>query len=400
MALEKLKSAYNNLIKNEVLKEEKNQKLEETKKSSIDDNGIQKNKVTRESLRLKLNSKKELSAFDNTPNLYNTAVLINRARKDVSIDALVNATQDLIFGRGVTNDPIGDFLNPALSQIQYSTRATLGLPFKNLGDNPIRAVEKAVDEALKTNLNLPTGDNPATNFLIKEAQQALNSLKIKNIFELSEVAQVPVIGRPTPFMDLGNGPGETNYVDMISSQPVLSDESDDVIAPKNKGDFYVKIKDLRTGGQILYFRGFVTGITENVNPSFTPINYIGRSEPVYMYERAERDLSFTLRVHPANFIEQKLMYDKLEKLTGLAYPKYLGSDDLTRMQPPFTELYMAHIGTRKQGQFGFIKSISYTIAGESDWDALRVLPRLFDINISYQILSKKPPQMNDKFYGA
>ena len=37
--------------------------------------------------------------------------------------------------------------------------------------------------------------------------------------------------------------------------------------------------------------------------------------------------------------------------------------------------------------------------GESDWDALRVLPRLFDINISYQILSKKPPQINSKFYG-
>jgi len=69
------------------------------------------------------------------------------------------------------------------------------------------------------------------------------------------------------------------------------------------------------------------------------------------------------------------------------------------MQPPFTELYMAHIGTRKQGQFGFMKSISYTVPGEGDWDALRGLPRLFDIAISYQILSKKPPQMGESFYG-
>ena len=73
---------------------------------------------------------------------------------------------------------------------------------------------------------------------------------------------------------------------------------------------------------------------------------------------------------------------------------------MTRMQPPFTELYMAHIGTRKKGQFGFIKSISYTVNEQGDWDALRSLPRYFDINISYQILSKKTPDMNDRFYGA
>ena len=69
-----------------------------------------------------------------------------------------------------------------------------------------------------------------------------------------------------------------------------------------------------------------------------------------------------------------------------------------RMQPPFTELYMAHIGSRAQGQFGFIKSLTYTVNETGDWDALTALPRLFDIAITYQILNKKPPQMGDKFY--
>ena len=76
------------------------------------------------------------------------------------------------------------------------------------------------------------------------------------------------------------------------------------------------------------------------------------------------------------------------------------------MKAPFTELYMAHIGTRKRGQFGFIKSLSYTVPGEGDWDALSSLPRLFDISISYQILSKRPPSLRNgslntgKFYGS
>ena len=164
------------------------------------------------------------------------------------------------------------------------------------------------------------------------------------------------------------------------------------IAPKGKGDFFVRIRDLRSGDYI-FFRGFVTGITENVSPSFTPTNYIGRSEPVYTYERAERDISFNLRVYPYNSTEQEAIYGKLNRLTSLAYPEYLPEADssLVRMKAPFTELFMAHIGTRAQGQFGFIKSLSYTVNENGDWDMKSMLPRLFDIAISYQILNRKPP---------
>ena len=75
-----------------------------------------------------------------------------------------------------------------------------------------------------------------------------------------------------------------------------------------------------------------------------------------------------------------------------------------RMKPPFTELYMAHIGNKSKGQFGFIKSISYTVNETGDWDANQALPRLFDIALSYQILSKKPPRLGQGshekgFYG-
>ena len=46
------------------------------------------------------------------------------------------------------------------------------------------------------------------------------------------------------------------------------------------------------------------------------------------------------------------------------------------MKPPFTEMYMAHIGERNKGQFGYIKSISYT--NESgDWDANQKLTKVY-----------------------
>ena len=265
--------------------------------------------------------------------------------------------------------------------VEYSKRHTLSLPFGFLGDN------------------VP-----------------------KSFFDGERLIEYPHFKKPR-FLGLGQGPKWKNN-DKISDSGVEVDTTavelaelfpdetafhetlppleTDIINPIQPGDFYVRIKDLRDG-KFIYFRGFVTGIVENVNPSFTPTNYIGRSEPVYQYERAERDLSFNLRVYPANIIQQDKMYEKIEKLTSLAYPDYLEDTDnssLTRMKAPFTELYMAHIGSRVKGQFGFIKSLSYTVNESGDWDALSALPRLFDIAISYQILNRKPPQMGDKFYRA
>ena len=68
------------------------------------------------------------------------------------------------------------------------------------------------------------------------------------------------------------------------------------------------------------------------------------------------------------------------------------------MKAPFTELYGTYWFPTKD-QFGFIKSLSYTVNENGDWDFARSLPRLFDMAIGYQILSKKPPQLGgDKLY--
>ena len=271
--------------------------------------------------------------------------------------------------------------------------------------------------------------------------------------------------KKSPFIDLGGGLPESNWFSLMSrgglesrpfgkdsynvidkinrQRPVTQDKltHDWEIAPTNQGDFYVRLNDLRTN-TFLYFRGFVTGISENVNPSWTSANYIGRSEPVYLYERAERDLSFNLRVYPNNNREFQIMYEKIDHLTSMAYPQYMndrskfdkfwpftesqqygwrnsggsllptdfqvvdygesnqstGGGD-ARMKPPFAELYMGHIGTRAKGQFGFIKSLSYTVNDSADWDQEKQLPRLFDIAISYQILNKRPSALGTAFYG-
>ena len=309
----------------------------------------------------------------------------------------LNFVQQSIQGAG-----LGSIRRPF--KIQYSDQANTGLPFGNLGDNLLPLPVPSLPEGFLT--------DESPGFIKKKIISAAEGL-LEKIADVS----VPNVGRPTPFMDLSGGPKKTKYDDKINKSGKIGGfvvgAKDDELAPKGllgngKGDFYVRFKDLRhdlgpklTDGVFLYFRGFDTGIVENVSPSWTPTNYIGRSEPVYQYERAERDLSFNLRVYPNNKKEFDTMYKKLNYLTGMAYPMYLEDKDnasLTRMKAPFTELYMAHIGSRAKGQFGFIKSISYTVNESGDWDSQTSLPRLFDIAISYQILSKRPPSFRTPFY--
>ena len=339
------------------------------------------------------------SAYNNL-SINNAKKVKNEVQRNISIDNAVKQTENLLLGRGVTDFAVTDLANPFLTNIEYSARSSVGLAFGNLGDNPVDIIDTEVNKVLNKIPGVPKPANPLLGAIADEANRAVRSAKKRVLRELEEASQAPVLGRPTPFFDLGRQPGETNYIDLVSLEPVTNEQVDDEIAPEKRGDFYVRIKDLRDSN-FIYFRGYVTGITENVSPSFTSTNYIGRSEPVYMYERAERDLSFNLKVYPANYTEQKVMYEKMERLTSLAYPEYLDDGDgLTRMKPPFTELYMAHIGKRDKGQFGFIKSITYTVNEQGDWDALRSLARHFDIAISYQILNKRPPKFTDRFYGA
>jgi len=275
-----------------------------------------------------------------------------------------------IFQLGVTNDVINQL---PMQKLRFRTFTMTGLDEKR---NPV-----SVEVGTVQSKNDAKAENPLLN---KKTTKAKQKLPFNNLVEY----KIPKIRYETD--------------DIIAKSKVVEKklEFDTKLKPN---DFYVRIKDLRDN-QFIYFRGFVTGITENANPSFTSTNYIGRSEPVYLYERGDRDLSFNLRLYPNNKDELTSMYEKIDRLTSLAYPKYeddVNSNSLTRMKAPFTELYMAHIGTRKKGQFGFLKSLSYTVGDSGDWDADTNLPKLIDVAISYQILNKKPPQLNQKggFYG-
>ena len=173
---------------------------------------------------------------------------------------------------------------------------------------------------------------------------------------------------------------------------------------QNGMPFY--FKDLRDNTYI-FFRAYIEGLTENISPSYAPHNYIGRSEPVWTYERAEREISMTLKLVAQTRDELTAIYKKMDRLTSMCYPEYVNEDEDgygNRMKPPLAKLRYGELyGKTNKELMGYIKSISYSVDQTSTWETEvgKRVPRHVTATIGYQVIHEKAPRLKDnfKFYG-
>jgi len=182
----------------------------------------------------------------------------------------------------------------------------------------------------------------------------------------------------------------------------------DIESKDNGMPFY--FKDLRDDTYI-FFRAYIDGLTENISPSWSPTNYLGRSEPVYVYERSERDISFNLKLFAQTGTELESIYKKMNRLTSLCYPEYMADVNLggkIKMKPPLTKFRLGELfGSENAELTGFIKSLSYTYPSESPWEteAGRRVPKYVQVAITYQVIHTTVPSLafatstDETFYG-
>ena len=176
-----------------------------------------------------------------------------------------------------------------------------------------------------------------------------------------------------------------------------------VESPQTGYPFY--FKDMRTNDFVV-FRGYVQGLSENVNGSWNPENYIGRSEPVYIYQRGDRQLNFTLRMFAMSKAQLEMIYHKLNRLTSLCYPQYQPDGNMngkSRMKPPLTRFRLGELfgNEKNHGVLGFIESISYSFPDNSPWEHRlgKRVPKLIDATVSYRAIHDKVPNLETQFYG-
>jgi len=196
-----------------------------------------------------------------------------------------------------------------------------------------------------------------------------------------------------------NTDGQTNFgVNLESSE--------------NGMPFY--FKDLRDDTYVV-FRAYIDGITENISPSWSSTNYLGRSEPVYVYERTERDISFNISLMSQTESELNAIYQKLNRLTSMCYPEYQmdtigGRAGKLRMKPPLVKFRLGELfGAEGNEMIGFLKSISNTVPDTATWETKRGkrVPKYIQAGISFQVIHMKVPSLDfakpnptETFYGT
>lgn len=139
----------------------------------------------------------------------------------------------------------------------------------------------------------------------------------------------------------------------------------------------------------LLFRGFIQGINNNFNSSWTSVQYVGRGEPLYTYTNTGRTLSFSLTVPIFSEAEQHAAYQKVNSLISHTYPKYVNN-------LPQGTVTVFRIGDYLS-QYGVITSISDTIEADVPWsgtaDAPRVLlPQVIKLQISMNVIHDRLPE--------
>jgi len=168
----------------------------------------------------------------------------------------------------------------------------------------------------------------------------------------------------------------------------------------------------------IVFRANLTGITDNITPTWNGKKYIGRADNVYTYSGAERSINFSFSIVPFSPKELKPLYEKLNYLIGLNYPKYRGLSRRSGnyMEAPFIKLTIGDLFTDVPGIM--MGGMTVTIDDEATWelrqeqpqavtdiDKIQVakLPRLIRVSVNGFTpfgLEKKPLSSTSPFYSA
>ena len=248
-----------------------------------------------------------------------------------------------------------------------------------------------------------TGGSNSEGGLIDQISNAISSL---NPFDSGTTIPKPSVGDKHTLLDFGLGDTDssarTQYKDKI--EDAHPNDNDVITGVKDGMPFY--FKDMRDGAFVV-FRAYIEGLTENITPSYAPHNYIGRSEPVYVYERGEREISFSLKLVAQTKDELKMIYKKMDRLTSMCYPEYINEGETgygNRMKPPLTKLRYGDLFGKTNNELqGYIKSLNYAVdqSATYDVDLNSRVPRHITVTIGYQVIHSRAPRLDRDFdfYG-
>lgn len=119
--------------------------------------------------------------------------------------------------------------------------------------------------------------------------------------------------------------------------------------------------------EVIVFRATFDSITDNHNPSWNSVKYMGRADPLYVYQGYEREISFGFTVHIGSRDEMKASWRKLNYLASWTAPEYRPEGTI---RGPMIRLNIGHLYRKMPG---YISSLSYTFDNsQTTWETAQM----------------------------
>jgi hypothetical protein len=186
---------------------------------------------------------------------------------------------------------------------------------------------------------------------------------------------------------------KNDQTDLVNLTPYGSREHGNKGQPAGASDFIkFKFRDV-TNNKFIIFRAILSGISDSITPEWTGTRYIGRPDQVYVYQGAERKVSFSFDIYPKTKQELPVLWEKTNYLVGLCYPSYTSN----RMIAPFIELT---IGDMFVDTPGFLDSLSIDVDDQGTWEIENglQLPKHITCQCSFTYVGKYVQAQKGKHY--
>ena len=139
----------------------------------------------------------------------------------------------------------------------------------------------------------------------------------------------------------------------------------------------------------MFFRAYLSGISDNNTAQWNGFKYMGRGENFYTYGGADRSIGFSFKIAIGSKDELAITYSKLNYLISQLYPDYNFQNQI--MRAPLLKLTIGDYFYRLPG---FLESVNVTIDDNSSWEITEnyQLPHVVTVQVNYRPILASLPQ--------
>jgi hypothetical protein len=129
--------------------------------------------------------------------------------------------------------------------------------------------------------------------------------------------------------------------------------------------------------------GTITGLTDNVSPTWADVKSVGSGFKFYLYDSWEREISFKIQMYAENKIQLDQIWKKAERIKSLTLPTPKGQLGV------YGELISLQIGNLINTKYGFLTTCNLTVSDVTSWEIEtgKQKPVMFEIDITYKVVS-------------